>query len=98
VNCVTLEVLLHHYSKPGRYPGHSPSVMEAYRALVAAGLVAKKGEKPTYIITKRGGDFVRGLLSTPLPTPPLRGRAELASLRAEFEGLGARLDRLEALL
>jgi len=98
VNCVTLEVLLHHYSKPGRYPGHSPAVMDAYRALVAARFITRKGEKPTYVITKRGGDFVRRLLSTPLPIPSLQGRAELASLRAEFEGLGARLDMLEALL
>lgn len=98
MNCVTLEVLLHHYSKSGRYPSHSPAVKNAYFTLMAARFITRKGEDPTYVITKKGGDFVRNLLSTPLPISSLQGRAELASLRKELEGFGARLEMLEALL
>lgn len=68
---VDIEVLLHYYYSPEVYPGWTPAVEMALKALRSKGLLQTRSEKSQYgsefEVTAKGGAWIEAIRNMPLP-------------------------------
>lgn len=69
-NVITLQVLLHIYSRPVNFPEDSEASKDAHQRLLRNGLIQNRGlEDYNWEVTEKGSFFVKHLLEVPFPIP-----------------------------
>ena len=70
-NVITLQVLLHIYSRPTNFPEvDSEASKDAHQRLLRNGMIQYQGRSDyNYRVTEKGEFFVKHLLEVPFPVP-----------------------------